>query len=80
MEKNKNKKTKEEKTNKVKKNNKTTELSNDEKIKKYQREKWILIGMSLGVIILEVLALFNVIDLLWGCGLFLAMCILKKFF
>ena len=80
MVKNKEKSNKVETKPKTKKNNKVEKTDNDKKIQKYQREKWILICMCLGVIILEVLALFNVIDVLWGCGLFLAMCILKKFF
>ena len=74
-----NKKNKKSKTTKTKVEKTTTKkIDNDEKIKKYQQKKWMMIGMCLVIIILEVLALFNVIDMLWGCGLFLVMCILKK--
>ena len=58
-------------------------MNNDDKIKKYQRQKlkkWIIIILSLGVIVLEVLALLNIISMLWGCGLFLIIYILKKIF
>ena len=58
-------------------------MNNDDKIKKYQRQKlkkWIIIILSLGVIVLEVLALLNIISMLWGCGLFLIIYILKKMF
>ena len=57
--------------------------SNDQKIREYQKQKitkWVLLSSSFIVIILEVLALFNVIDMLWGLGLFVLMYILKKFF
>lgn len=57
--------------------------SNDDKIKNFQRQKikkWIIIILSLGVIVLEVLALFKVINMLWGCALFLIIYILKKMF
>ena len=57
------------------------ENTNDDKIKKYQRQrvkKWIIIILSLGVIVLEVLALLKVINMLWGCGLFIIVYILKK--
>ena len=58
-------------------------MNNDDKIKEYQRQKlkkWIIIILSLGVIVLEVLALLNIINMLWGCGLFLIIYILKKMF
>ena len=57
--------------------------SNDDRIKKYQRQKlvkWVIIGLSLVVIVLEILALFNVISMLWGCGVFIVIYILKKMF
>ena len=56
-------------------------MSNDEKIKQYkkqQRDKWILIIMCLGVIILETLALLNIINMLWGVGLFVFIYLFKK--
>ena len=57
--------------------------SNDEKMKKYQKQKvkkWVIIILSLAVVVLEVLALFKVIDMLWGCLLFVLIYILKKMF
>ena len=56
---------------------------NDRKIYEYKKQKatkWILIFSSFLVIVLEVLALFNVIDMLWGLALFALMYIIKKFF
>lgn len=55
---------------------------NDKKIKDYKRQqvkKWLVVILSVGVIILETLALFNVIHMLWGCGLFIIIYLLKKF-
>ena len=43
---------------------------NDQKIRKYKIKKWLVIILSIGVLILEILALCNVINMLWGCGLF----------
>ena len=57
--------------------------SNDDKMKKYQKQKvkkWVIIILSLAVVVLEVLALFKVIDMLWGCLLFVLIYILKKMF
>ena len=57
--------------------------SNDNKVKNYQKQqikKWIIITLSLIIIALEILALFNVINMLWGCGLFVIVYILKKMF
>ena len=57
--------------------------SNDDKIKKYQKQKVkkrVIIILSVAVIVLEVLALFKVIDMLWGCLLFVLIYILKKMF
>ena len=48
--------------------------TNDDKIKSYQRKKvlkWIIIVLSVLVIVLEVLALLNIINMLWGCLLFI---------
>ena len=56
---------------------------NDKKIKEYQKQKlkkWAIIILYIMVIVLEVLALFNVIDMLWGCFLFLAVYLFKKIF
>ncbi len=55
--------------------------SNDEKIREYRKnkiKKWIFIVINVLVIVLEVLALFNVIDMIWGCILFVLSYILKK--
>ena len=55
--------------------------SNDDKIKEYRQKKikkWIFIALSILIIALEILALFNVIDMLWGCILFVLVYILKK--
>ena len=57
--------------------------SNDDKIKKYQRQKllkWIIIILSISVIILEVLALFKIISMIWGLIVFIIVYILKKIF
>ncbi len=54
---------------------------NDKKIKEYKKQqakKWILILLCLGVIVLEILALCGVIDMLWGCGLFIIIALFKK--
>lgn len=56
---------------------------NDQKIYEYKKnkvKKWLIIILSIGVIVLEVLALFKVISLLWGCALFVIIYLLKKFF
>ena len=57
--------------------------TNDDKIKSYQRKKvlkWIIIVLSLLVIVLEVLALLDIINMLWGCLVFIIIYILKKMF
>lgn len=56
---------------------------NDKKILEYKKkkvEKWVILISCFAVIILEILALFNVIDMLWGLGLFILMYIFKKIF
>lgn len=56
---------------------------NDKKIFEYKKkkfEKYFLIILSISVIILEILALFNVINMMWGLGLFVIVYILKKIF
>ena len=58
-------------------------MNNDDKIKAYRKkkiEKWLLIIASIGVIVLEILALFNVISMLWGCILFILIYLFKKMF
>ena len=56
---------------------------NDKKIHEYKKQrvkKWLLILLPVSVIVLEVLALFNVIDMLWGCAVFIILLLLKKIF
>ena len=56
---------------------------NDKRIFEYKKkkfEKYFLIILSISVIILEILALFNVINMMWGLGLFVIVYILKKIF
>lgn len=56
---------------------------NDKKIREYKKQrvkKWLLILLPVSVIVLEVLALFNVIDMLWGCAVFIILLLLKKIF
>ena len=56
--------------------------SNDKKVRDDKLKKakdWFIILLYLGVIALEVLALFNVVHMLWGCGLFIIVYLLKKF-
>ena len=57
--------------------------NNNDKIIKYKRQKAkkiMIIILSLVVIVLEVLALFKVIDMIWGCLVFVIIYILKKMF
>ena len=57
--------------------------TNDQKIKDYkkkQAEKWIIVGLYIGVIALEVLALLNIIDMLWGLVLFIIIYLFKKIY
>ena len=57
--------------------------SNDDKIKEYQRKKvlkYLIILLSIIVVVLEVLALFKVISMIWGLLLFIVIYILKKIF
>jgi fatty-acid desaturase len=55
---------------------------NDKKIREYRKHqllsKWLIIILYLGVIVLEVLALYGKIHMLWGCGLFIIIYLLKK--
>ena len=57
--------------------------TNDDKIKEYRKsqiKKWVIIVVYLLVIVLEVLALFNKINMLWGCFLFIIVYLFKKLF
>ncbi len=57
--------------------------NNDEKVKKYNKRriaKWLIVILSVIVIILEILALFNKINMLWGCGVFVIVTLLKVYF
>ena len=54
---------------------------NDKKIRDYKKkklEKWILIIALALVIVLEILALFNVISVLWGCVVFIIIYLFEK--
>ena len=58
-------------------------MNNDQKIKEYKKsqlEKWIIVVLLIMVIVLETLALFGIINMLWGCGLFIIIYIIKKNF
>ncbi len=57
--------------------------SNDKKIEEYKKnkiKKWAIIVLYVAVIVLEILALCNVIDMLWGCFLFILVYLFKKIF
>lgn len=54
---------------------------NDKKIGEYRKKtiaKWTIIALYVVVIVLEILALFNVMSMLWGCALFAIVYLLKK--
>ena len=54
---------------------------NDLKYKEYQKKKivkYIILLLSIVIIVLEVLALFQVISMLWGILLFIILYIIKK--
>lgn len=54
---------------------------NDDRYKEYKKKKifkMIYVILSLMIIILEILALFNVISMYWGLGIFILLVILKK--
>ncbi len=58
-------------------------MNNDKKIKEYKKkqlEKWGIVSLYLLVIVLELLALFGIIDMLWGCALFVIIYLFKKIF
>lgn len=56
--------------------------NNEKKYKLYKKNKiinYIILFLSIGVIVLEVLALFKIVDMLWGIILFVIILLLKKF-
>lgn len=58
-------------------------MNNDQKYQNYQKKKllkYLVIILSLMVIVLEILALFNVISMLWGLICFIVLIFLKKMF
>ena len=63
--------------------NSQPQMNNDQKIRNYKKkqfEKWIIISLYLLVIVLEFLALFNIIDMLWGVALFAIIYLFKKIY
>ncbi len=55
--------------------------TNDQKIKDYKKnklEKWFLIGALISVIVLEILALCNVISMIWGLVIFIIVYLFEK--
>jgi len=56
-------------------------MDNDEKLKKYQKKKVlnvVILLLSLITIMLEILALFKVINMIWGIIIFIIIYLLKK--
>ena len=56
---------------------------NDKKIREYKKKKvlkWLFLLLPLSVIVLEGLALFNVIHMIWGLIVFVIMIVLQKIF
>ena len=56
-------------------------MDNDQRInvyKKKQINKWLIIIVYLAIIVLEILALLNIVNMIWGCALFVLMILLKK--
>lgn len=56
-------------------------MDNDEKLKKYQKKKVlnvVILLLSLITIVLEILALFKVINMIWGIIIFIIIYLLKK--
>ena len=46
---------------------------NDKKVKEYKKnqlEKWLILALYICVIILEILALMNIVSMWWGVGVF----------
>ena len=56
--------------------------SNDLKIRKYYKKrlfKYLYIFFSIMIIVLEILALFNVVNMFWGLLIFIILIFLKKY-
>ena len=56
---------------------------NDDKYNQYKKKKlfkYLFLLLSVGVIVLEILALLNVINMIWGLILFIGLYFLKKMF
>ena len=54
---------------------------NDEKFREYKKKKaikYLYILLSISVIVLEILALFNVISMIWGILIFAIIWLFKK--
>ena len=54
---------------------------NDKKIREYKKkkiQKWVLITSLIVVIILEILALFNIINMIWGLIIFIIVYLFEK--
>lgn len=55
---------------------------NDKKIKEYKQKqfkKWILLSLYICVIVLEVLALMNIVSMWWGIGVFILIYLIRIF-
>ena len=55
--------------------------TNEQKVKEYQKNKWkkvIFILLYIAVIVLEMLALFRIIDMMWGILVFIPVYLFKK--
>lgn len=58
-------------------------MNNEKKYKKYLNKKimkYLLIFLGISIIVLEILALFNVISFIWGLIAFIIFYILKYFY
>ena len=58
-------------------------MDNEEKIREYRKKqikKWIIVFFYIIVIILEIMALCNIISMLWGCALFAIIYLFEKIF
>ena len=54
---------------------------NDKKIRDYKKkkiQKWVLISLLIVVIILEILALFNIVNMIWGLVIFVIVYLFEK--
>ena len=57
-------------------------MNNDKKIKEYKKkqfDKWLILALNLCVIVLEILALMNIISMWWGIGVFSLMYLFRIF-